>query len=192
MNNSLIISVLLFALITSFYQGQGVYTSIEEANENPDKVKELVLSDLDTFPIDIFRYKNLQYLDIGNSSFHEIPKGLSNLKFLKEIVITHSPIKQLPCDIGNIKKLEKLSLIFTEINDIPPSVGNLYYLEELNLNGSPVSSLPDEFFKLTNLKVLYLQQEYPMESLMNQELQEKIMKHYPECTIWFDYSHIKK
>ncbi|MGZ3885314.1 MAG: hypothetical protein ACXVPD_14285, partial [Bacteroidia bacterium] len=60
------------------------YDNLDSALKHPDAVIKLVLKrkHLKSFPMEVFQFKNLQYLDISKNSIKELPEGLGQLKYL--------------------------------------------------------------------------------------------------------------
>src|SRR4051812_37346887 len=58
-----------------------IYRSLKDASANPEKVFRLNLSKskLDTFPPEIFAFKNLTELDLSKNKMEEIPPQIGTL-----------------------------------------------------------------------------------------------------------------
>lgn len=89
------------------------FTSIEEAQKNPDKVLylDLSLQKLRTFPTVIFTFKNLKELHLSYNYWPSIPSGLSNLQHLEVLDLSGNYyMKKLPPDVTSFTGLKKLVL----------------------------------------------------------------------------------
>ncbi|MFL5766045.1 MAG: leucine-rich repeat domain-containing protein [Bacteroidia bacterium] len=134
------------------------YTSLEEALKNPDKVIKLELrkKKLKKFPMEILKFKNLQYLDLSRNSIKEIPEEISQLKDLQYFAISRNSVEELPPQIGDLGNLFYLNVNQNELTGIPATIGKLGKLKNLDLWSNNIDHFPDELRYLRNLKVLDL------------------------------------
>lgn len=95
----------------------------------------------------------------GNNLRNQIPKEISELKFLKELFLYENNLSgMLPKEICELSNLEVLNLYKNNFyGNIPKEIGNLTNLKEVtfsfnNFNGD----IPDEICNLIKLKYLYL------------------------------------
>jgi len=95
-------------------------------------------------------------LDASEIGLTYIPKGICNLKNLKELWLYENQIKTLPKNIGNLDNLEELYLWGNQIKTLPKNIGNLKKLRTLNLNDNQIKTIPENIRNLKNLKGLYL------------------------------------
>jgi len=109
-----------------------MYSSLEAALREPDKVKKLDLSRLmlTEIPEEVFLMKNIGYLNLGHNRIKKVHERISELNKLKEI--------NLYCN----KVLESL----------PDSIVNLTALEELVLDNNNLKKLPDGLKKMADHK----------------------------------------
>ena len=80
------------------------FTNLEDALKDPDKVIKLELrrKHLKTFPREIFKFKNLQYLDLTKNGIEEIPAEIAQLTDLQYFSISKNELSTLPAQIGDL------------------------------------------------------------------------------------------
>jgi len=134
------------------------YTSIADAMKDPDKVIKLELrrKRLKEFPKEIFRFKNLQYLDLSKNNIKEIPPGIDSLKSLQILILSKNEIESLPREIGELKMLQYLNVNQNDLTSLPPQIGSLINLKNMDLWSNNVDKFPDEMRNLKKLKILDL------------------------------------
>ena len=156
------------------------YTSIQEALKNPDAVVKLVLrkQKFKSFPSEILRFKNLQYLDISKNNISTLPDSIGTLTYLQYFSCSKTGLQKIPGEIGQLSNLKYLNLNQNEIEYMPPQIGNLGKLEILDLWSNNFSEYPASLASLTNLKVLDLRN-----ILINEERQKYIKSLLPKATI---------
>ena len=135
-----------------------IYRSLNEALINPDIVFRLNLSKskLDTFPKQVFLFKNLTELDLSKNKIKEIPSDIGLLIHLKKLNLANNKLVHLPPEIGRLKELVFLGLNRNVLEDLPPTIGELEKLEIFELWDNELNSIPDEISELQNLKLLEL------------------------------------
>lgn len=156
----------LSALFTFTAQGQlldsaqleqvPVHYSIADGLKNPDSVFVLVLrrNKLTEFPQEIFKFKNLNELDISRNKIVLIPRDIGTLTYLADFNISKNKLKTLPPDIGKLKDLKRLIIFQNNIAYLPSEIGGLESLEYLDMWGNEVETLPPEMGNLKNLQKL--------------------------------------
>jgi Leucine-rich repeat (LRR) protein len=134
------------------------YTSIEEAMKNPEKVIKLELrrKKLKTFPMEIFKFPNLQYLDLSKNSIKEIPPEISQLKNLQYLSISKNGLEELPPQIGDLTNLYYFNANQNELSSLPATVGKLTKLRNFDLWSNNIDKFPDEIKNMKSLLVLDL------------------------------------
>lgn len=158
------------------------YDDMKEALANPDDVIKLVLrkKKLKSFPRDIFKFKNLQYLDLSKNEIQEIPDSIVLLKDLQQLEMSKNELKSLPKNIGDLKNLKYLNVNQNEITVIPFSFGDLEKLEVADLWSNELEYFPESMSKLKNLRIMDLRN-----ILIPQNHQDSIQNMLPNCTIYF-------
>ena len=161
------------------------YTSLEEAQKNPDKVIKLVLkrSKLKQIPSAVFDFVNLQYLDLSKNQISELPQDIAKLSKLQVLVLSRNRIESLPGQIGLLKNLKTLNVNQNELISLPPQIGQLENLTVLDLWSNNITTFPDELKELKKLKRLDLRV-----ILLNDEEQKKIQLLLPHTQIFFSPS----
>jgi leucine-rich repeat protein SHOC2 len=161
------------------------YTSIQEALKEPDKVVKLVLrkNKLKVFPPEIFKFKNLQYLDLSKNSIKEIPAEIDTLKNLQVLMLSKNNLESLPKEIGSLINLRILNVNQNEIAELPPQIGDLENLEVLDLWDNNISDFPSQISYLKKLKMVDLRA-----ILIDEEAQQHIQSLVPGTKIFFSPS----
>lgn len=158
------------------------FTSLEAGLKDPDKVIKLVLRKhkLKEFPMDIVKFKNLQYLDLGRNNLKALPPELGGLGSLQVLILSRNSIESLPYEIGQLKSLKILNVNQNELSSLPKTIGDLEKLEYLDLWSNNIDDFPDELKKLKLLKVMDLRV-----ILINNANQKKIQSMLPNTKIFF-------
>lgn len=130
-----------------------------EACDKPDTVRTLMLNNLvlDSFPKVVFRFKNLEKLDLSNNFIERVPKAVSKIRNLKFLSISNNPINDNQLRFKRNNHLKDLNLQYTGISYIPRSISKNRQLEVLFLGNNRFSGFRKrDFKKMNNLKVLNL------------------------------------
>lgn len=158
------------------------YTDLETALQNPEKVVKLTLrkEKLDQFPAELWKFPNLQYLDLGKNNITEVPDSIDYFTNLQVLHLSKNKIEFLPREIGDLANLMILDINQNELTSIPPQIGKLTKLRYLDLWSNNLSIFPEELKELAEtLKVLDLRV-----ILINADQQEKIRTMLPKTTIY--------
>lgn len=157
-----------------------VYTSLEEALENPDSVYVLRLrrNKLETLPPEIFKLKNLNRLELQRNRFTVFPSGLSAFAYLQEIDFTRNEIDTIPPEIGQCKELRYINLGHNNLVILPTELGQLQHLTHLNLWGNLLEDIPESLVNCKKLQVIDLRVIN-----LSKEQQEVLRQLFPEVTL---------
>jgi Leucine-rich repeat (LRR) protein len=158
------------------------FTDLDSARKNPDAVVKLVLrkKKLKTFPTQILKFKNLQYLDLSKNSIKELPDSIITLKKLQVLIVSKTGLESLPNTIGGLKNLKYLNVNQNDIGRIPYSFGDLENLEIADLWSNNLDSFPETLKKLSKLKTMDLRN-----ILIPQIYQDNIQSMLPNTIIYF-------
>lgn len=148
-------TVLLDSLTLDTLKG---FTSLEEALKNPEKVIKLELrrKKLKSFPMEILKFPNLQYLDLTKNDIKELPAEIAQLKNLQYFSISKNGLEEFPPEIGELTNLFYLNANQNELTSIPATIGKLVKLKNLDLWSNNIDRFPDELKDLRSLLVLDL------------------------------------
>ncbi len=126
--------------------------------DKPDTVKSLMFNKLylELFPEVVFRFKNLEKLDLSDNLIETVPKRLSELKKLKFLSLSGNYINYEEFKFKRNKHLKDLNLQYTGMTKIPRSMKRNRSLEILFLGNNPIVFTKNDFRKLTGLKALNL------------------------------------
>jgi len=161
------------------------YHSIEEGLKQPDMVFKLSLrkKKLKTFPMEILRFKNLQYLDLSKNQLEELPPKISELLYLQYLSLSRNKLITLPAAIGRLKNLKRLIVNQNDIGYLPKEIGESENLEYLDLWSNEISDLPEDIKNLKKLRLL------DMRVILINNTQQKIIEELlPETKIYFSPS----
>lgn len=161
------------------------YTSIDSAMKHPEQVIKLILrkQHLKEFPLEILKFKNLQYLDISKNTIKELPDSIDQLNQLQYFICVKTGLERLPKQIGKLSHLKLLNCSQNELEMLPPQIGNLQELKILDLWDNNLSDFPNTLTELNQLEVLDLRN-----ILMSDELQNQIQAMLPKTKIYFSPS----
>lgn len=158
------------------------YTDLQAALSNPDDVIKLSLrrKKYKTFPKDIYKFRNLQYLDLSKNALKELPDSIVTLKDLQYLIVSRNNLEALPRNIGDMKNLRHLNVNQNEISVLPFSFGDLENLEVADLWSNNLAYFPESLGKLKNLRMMDLRN-----ILIPQVHQDNIQSMLPHTTIFF-------
>jgi len=163
-----------------------VYTNLEMAIKNPEKVYKLDLhkTKLKEIPKEIFTLTNLQELNLSKNKLTTIPKEIGKLKNLQVLNFSANEIDTVPAEIGQLINIQKLILNQNVINHLPTTIGNLTKMYFLDLWGNNIQEFPKEISKLQNtLKYIDLRV-----ISIKDNLQEDMVKLLPNTKFLFSMS----
>jgi Leucine-rich repeat (LRR) protein len=158
------------------------FTSIEEALKHPDEVIKLELKrdKLQIIPSEVFKFTNLQYLDVSKNNLVEIPADIGLLKNLQYLNLSKNKIEKLPPEIGELRNLTNLQIGQNEIYALPPQIGNLEKLTNLDAWSNNLGTFPDSLSNLKKLKVFDLR-----DIIISDKEKKRIQSLLPKTKIHF-------
>jgi Leucine-rich repeat (LRR) protein len=158
------------------------YTSLQEALKNPELVIKLELrkKKLKEFPVEIFKFPNLQYLDLSKNDIKKIPAEIGQLKNLQYFSISKTGLESLPPQIGELTNLYFLNANQNEISTLPAQIGKLTKLKKLDLWSNNIDKYPNEIKNLVSLQTLDLRV-----ILIPDDEQERVQNLLPRTKIYF-------
>jgi Leucine-rich repeat (LRR) protein len=126
--------------------------------EQPDTVKVLMLNKLylESFPEVVFRFKNLEKLDLSDNYIEQIPKRLNELKKLRFLSLSGNYIDYSSFRFKRNNHLKDLNLQYTGMTKIPKSIKKNRNLEILFLGNNRITFAKNDFKKMHQLKSLNL------------------------------------
>lgn len=130
-----------------------------ETCDKPDTVKTLMLNglDLESFPMVVFKFKNLEKLDLSNNYIEKVPKAVSKIKNLRFLSLSSNPINNNKIKFKKNTHIKDLNLQYTGIPYMPRSLSKNRKLEVLFLGNNRFKSIRKrDFKKMDNLKALNL------------------------------------
>ena len=159
-----------------------VFTNIDEAINNPPEVFLIRISNqnLEHFPAEILKLKNLQALDLSNNELIDISPNITQLTLLQQLNLRKNKLRTLPGELKELKNLKELKLglnkfstvpdVVWEINSLkyldlsfnksifilPKGIGQLKNLDKLNLYSCSIQKISEEIGELEELKELDL------------------------------------
>jgi Leucine-rich repeat (LRR) protein len=160
-----------------------IYTLEEALEQNPLKIYKLSLKKmkLTEIPLEVFKFKNLQFLDVQKNKLKTLPIRIGEFKYLQVINITANKIEVVTKELGELTHLKRFHAGSNDISSIPPEIKNLKELVFIDLWGNNIGSLPLEVQELKeNLKEIDMRQIQ-----MNKEEHQKIQNLLPDTKIKF-------
>ncbi|MGA0558072.1 leucine-rich repeat domain-containing protein [Larkinella sp. VNQ87] len=166
-------------------RGPGILTTIEDAEKTgrPDTVKHLVFNTLELkeIPNVIYRFPNLEVLDLSSNSLNQIPEEVFLIPKLKQLNVSFNPLGNDGLHVARNKHLKILNIQSTGITAVPKTVSRnrrleslwlglndfsgglntaplrrLRRLNDLNLYRANLAELPRTIHRLKRLEVLDL------------------------------------
>lgn len=124
----------------------------------PDTVKSISLNKLylENFPEVVFRFKNLERLDLSDNYIEKIPSELWHLKKLKFLSLSGNKINYSDFSFKRNKHLKDLNLQYTGMTKMPKSLKRNRRLEILFIGNNPIKFANNDFKRMTTLKALNL------------------------------------
>ena len=105
---------------------QPVYTSLEEALQNPEKVYRLKLKiKADSLPEEMFQLHNLQEFTAARCKLNVLNQSIGKLTNLEYLNVMGNHLIRLPETLGNLVNLKTLVICRNLIESLPESIGNL-------------------------------------------------------------------
>lgn len=160
-----------------------IYSSLEEALLNPDKVYRLTLrrKKLKEIPPEIFYLTNLQELNLSKNKITQIPTSINKLCKLQRLDLSQNKLITLAPELYDLLELQYLILNRNFIENLGTQIGNLTNLRYLDLWSNEIYRFPDEIMKLQNtLKVVDLRT-----IRIENHWQERIMNQLPNTKVLF-------
>ncbi len=123
--------------------------SISGVGSGPEKL---------SFPMDLYRSRQLRKLQLRHVPFHHIPDTISHLSRLQELVIERLQIQALPEVFDKLILLSQLRISSClDLQMLPKSIEAMPALEQLTLENLPELEIIDlAFHRLLNLRTLWL------------------------------------
>ena len=170
-------------LLDSLYlDTMNAYTNLSLATANAEEVIKLELKrkKLKTFPKEILKMTNLQYLDLSKNGISELPPEIAELKNLQVLILSKNKLTSFPTQIGELENLMILNCNQNDLVGLPPQFGNLKNLRNLDLWSNEIGVFPEELKYLKNLDVMDLRVV-----LVSDAEQERLKRLLPNTTLYF-------
>lgn len=131
------------------------YLSLPDEDKN--SVTVLTLEHLNEFPKELYKFKNLKELALGNNGLTEIKcSSIEGLENLEDLYLSNNKLTDIPECLTKMKSLKKLTLSDNPLKKIPNSILQLNSLIELNLDSTEISEIAEDEPNLPNLTHFYL------------------------------------
>ncbi|MGV3556868.1 leucine-rich repeat domain-containing protein [Larkinella arboricola] len=166
-------------------RGPGILTTLEQAEKTtrPDTVKRLVFNTLELteVPEVIYRFPNLEVLDLSINGIHIIPEKVFMIPKLRQLDVSYNPLGSDGLHVARNKHLKILNIQSTGITAVPKAVAQnrrleslwlgynnfsgglntaplrrMRHLKDLNLYRARLNELPGSISRLKRLEVLDL------------------------------------
>jgi len=113
------------------------------------KVKELIIEKamLETVPVVIYRFPNLEMLSLSDNDIEQVDIDLSRLPKLNHLKLTGNILRNDALKLSSNKTLKLLNLQSNQITDIPDAVRNCKKLETLWLGRNTITGLTNRSFR---------------------------------------------
>ena len=139
---------------------QPVFTSLDEALQNPEQVYRLKLKfKADSLPEEVFLLTNLQELTAARCKMNALNQNIGKLTHLEYLNVMGNHLVRLPETLGNLTNLKTLVICRNLIEALPESIGNLKKLTYIDAWENPLYVFPESITELQNtLKTIDLRQ----------------------------------
>lgn len=107
-------------------------------------------------PSALFCLEDLEYLNLSDNFFTEIPDEVCGLRHLTYLIIQRNAILRLPERLFQLNRLHLLELSENYLEEIPAAIGNMRRLTCLGLDKNRLTTLPSEICQVTSLERLLL------------------------------------
>ncbi|MDF2453051.1 MAG: leucine-rich repeat-containing protein 7-like, partial [Bacteroidota bacterium] len=94
---------------------------------------------LDSFPKDVFKIPNLNYLNLTNTNIFYVTRHFERFVNLEVLVLDANQLQSLPFDIYKAKKLRLLSVKNNHLQKLPDTICQLENLTLLDVRGNGFS-----------------------------------------------------
>ena len=154
------LSVMAQPLSEEALKKQPVYTSLEEALQNPAQVYRLKLKiKADSLPEEVFQLTNLQEFTAARCKLNVLNQSIGKLTRLEYLNVMGNRLVRLPESLGNLVNLKTLVICRNLIEVLPESIGNLKKLTYIDAWENPLYVFPESITELQNtLKTIDLRQ----------------------------------
>ena len=134
------------------------FVSLEQALKTPEKVIKLALwsANLKTVPLEIFKFKNLQVLNLNFNQIQSLPPQINQLKYLQVLQLGHNRLNHFPPGLEQLAHLRILDLHGNQLKRIPDRIGQLAQLEELYLHENKLKEIHSNWQQLAYLRFVNL------------------------------------
>jgi hypothetical protein len=134
------------------------YHDLGKALKQPKSIKRfsLIRENLSSFPSDILKFVNLEFLDLENNQIQTLPPEIELLTELQELYLFRNKVETLPSNFGNLKKMKVLGIAANQMKLFPMAITSLDKLEILDLSDNQLSTIPAEIAAMRNLRILVL------------------------------------
>lgn len=107
-------------------------------------------------PLNVFKFKHLQKLEVCELSLNTIPEQITNLQNLRHLDVRNNLIRSIPKYLSKIKTLEEINFSGNELTQFPEVFFYLPNLSSLNLGENKIPVIPQTIYQIKKLKILYL------------------------------------
>lgn len=103
---------------------------------------------LETFPFEIFSFKNLESLDLRNNKLDSIPENIVLLGKLKKILLSRNNFEHFPEPLKQLKQIEHIDLWDNKITNLNFGLQTFPNLRYLDISG--ILLIPEIYEALTD------------------------------------------
>lgn len=110
---------------------------------------------LTKFPTVLFRFKNLQELDLSGNNIMILPDEIGNFEQLQVLNINSNRLQKIPISIKKLKKLTHLGIAYNKFKIYPDEINEITTLQTLDISGNQLIDIPEQIGNLKSLNALY-------------------------------------
>lgn len=135
-----------------------VYSDLQTASEKPLEVKKLNLSHngLDSLPLTVKEFENLEILILSNNYLTDLPVWFSELNNLKYLYLDNNSFSIFPNILFSMTNLIEIDISDNNLTNISSEIKNLLTLCKLNISNNNINfkKIPkiQQYIKNCNIK----------------------------------------
>jgi len=150
-----VLTLLINSVIYSQPDSVKFYSLEEVKNADPDSVFAISLkkSKLTKLPEELFRFKNLKYLDLEKNEISDV-LPIGEFKQLIYLNLGKNKLQNFPVSVCQLLFLEDLVVNRNEFSYVPPCISACKKLRRIDFWETPVRSLPKEMEAIKTLELI--------------------------------------
>jgi len=156
-----LVFVLILVISSNHLFGQKlrtVYTWEQVQNASSDTIYAISFKKLklDSVPLGLSEFKNVEFLDFTKNNITEIPFFFRDFKQLTHLKLEKNKLVNFPLALCGMSSIDTLEIGSNNIASIPSCISNMEKLIYLDAYDNPLGDLPEGLLQLKELKKIDL------------------------------------